>query len=148
VAQYRYLGAARMILVVVEFFTQIANADCSTMVEKKWDQGNLVKCVSKDLRCALGAGETRMRQEEPSTERKIGDITVVKDGWFWIIDRKKELIKVDALQVAPAELEAFLLENEHIADTAVVKITLQAEEWPRGYITLKNESKGRVSLDC
>ena len=79
---------------------------------------------------------------------KIGDITVVKDGWFWIIDRKKELIKVDALQVAPAELEAVLLENEHIADTAVVKITLQAEEWPRGYITLKNESKGRVSLDC
>jgi len=31
---------------------------------------------------------------------------------------------VNALQVAPAELEAVLLENEHIADAAVVGITL------------------------
>jgi 4-coumarate--CoA ligase len=36
----------------------------------------------------------------------------------------QELIKVNALQVAPAELEATLLENEHIADAAVVGITL------------------------
>lgn len=31
---------------------------------------------------------------------------------------------MNALQVAPAELEAALLENEHIADAAVVGITL------------------------
>jgi len=31
---------------------------------------------------------------------------------------------VNALQVAPAELEAVLLENAHIADAAVVGITL------------------------
>jgi acyl-coenzyme A synthetase/AMP-(fatty) acid ligase len=36
----------------------------------------------------------------------------------------QELIKVNALQVAPAELEAALLENEHVADAAVVGITL------------------------
>jgi acyl-CoA synthetase (AMP-forming)/AMP-acid ligase II len=36
----------------------------------------------------------------------------------------QELIKVNALQVAPAELEAALLENENVADAAVVGITL------------------------
>jgi acyl-coenzyme A synthetase/AMP-(fatty) acid ligase len=36
----------------------------------------------------------------------------------------QELIKVNGLQVAPAELEAVLLGNEHIADAAVVGITL------------------------
>jgi 4-coumarate--CoA ligase len=36
----------------------------------------------------------------------------------------QELIKVNALQVAPAELEGVLLENEHIADAAAVGITL------------------------
>lgn len=78
---------------------------------------------------------------------KTGDIAVVKDNWFWIVDRKKELIKVNALQVAPAELEAVLLENEHVADAAAVGITLQNEEWPRAYITLKDESKGKITAE-
>lgn len=56
---------------------------------------------------------------------RTGDVVEVDDkGWFWIVDRKKELIKVNALQVAPAELEQLLLENEHIADAAVVGITM------------------------
>lgn len=76
---------------------------------------------------------------------KTGDVAIVRDGWFWIVDRKKvgfqiylphsrcrtpnamqELIKVNALQVAPAELEAVLLEHDDIADAAVVGITLSA----------------------
>jgi acyl-coenzyme A synthetase/AMP-(fatty) acid ligase len=36
----------------------------------------------------------------------------------------QELIKVNGLQVAPAELEAVLLEHDGIADAAVVGITL------------------------
>lgn len=36
----------------------------------------------------------------------------------------QELIKVNGMQVAPAELEAVLLENEHVADAAVVEIKL------------------------
>jgi 4-coumarate--CoA ligase len=39
-------------------------------------------------------------------------------------DKPQELIKVNALQVAPAELEAVLLENDHVADAACVGITL------------------------
>jgi 4-coumarate--CoA ligase len=38
--------------------------------------------------------------------------------------KSQELIKVNALQVAPAELEGVLLENEHIADAAVVGVTV------------------------
>ena len=56
----------------------------------------------------------------------------------------QELIKVNALQVAPAELEAVLLENEHIADAAVVGITLHGEEWPRAYVAIQDVSKGKV----
>ncbi|QDS70190.1 hypothetical protein FKW77_006485 [Venturia effusa] len=79
---------------------------------------------------------------------KTGDIAVVnKDGYYWIVDRKKELIKVNALQVAPAELEAVLLENDHVADAACVGITLHGEEWPRGYVVLKATSKGKITED-
>jgi 4-coumarate--CoA ligase len=76
---------------------------------------------------------------------KTGDVAVVKDNLFWIVDRKKELIKVNALQVAPAELEAALLEHEDVADAAVVGITLHGEEWPRAYVTLKEESRGKIT---
>ncbi|EOO00769.1 putative 4-coumarate- ligase protein [Phaeoacremonium minimum UCRPA7] len=77
---------------------------------------------------------------------KTGDIAVCnKEGFFWIVDRKKELIKVNALQVAPAELEAVLLENEHIADAAAVGITIDGEEWPRAYVVIQDASKGKIT---
>ncbi|KAL6706989.1 hypothetical protein ACN47E_004939 [Coniothyrium glycines] len=76
---------------------------------------------------------------------KTGDVAVLKKGWFWIVDRKKELIKVNALQVAPAELEAVLLEFNPIADAAAVGITIDGQEWPRAYVTLKDEHKGKIT---
>ncbi|KAL0934682.1 4-coumarate- ligase [Colletotrichum truncatum] len=77
---------------------------------------------------------------------KTGDIAVCnKEGYFWIVDRKKELIKVNALQVAPAELEAVLLENEHVADAAVVGIMIDSNEWPRAYVAIQEPSKGKVN---
>ncbi|KAH0349159.1 acetyl-CoA synthetase-like protein, partial [Aureobasidium melanogenum] len=77
---------------------------------------------------------------------KTGDIAIVdKRGFFQIVDRKKELIKVNALQVAPAELEAMLLEHNDIEDAAVTGIKLFDEEWPRAYVQLRDQAKGRVT---
>jgi 4-coumarate--CoA ligase len=59
----------------------------------------------------------------------------------------QELIKVNALQVAPAELEAVLLEFDPIADAAAVGITLDDQEWPRAYVTLKDEFKGKTTAE-
>lgn len=62
-------------------------------------------------------------------------------------DTTQELIKVNALQVAPAELEAALLEFDPIADAATVGITLDDQEWPRAYVALKDEYKGVTTVD-
>ena len=43
-----------------------------------------------------------------------------QDGYFYVTDRLKELIKVKGFQVAPAELEALLLQHPHISDAAVI----------------------------
>ena len=52
---------------------------------------------------------------------RTGDLgRVDADGNVFVVDRLKELIKVDALQVAPAELEALLAEHPAVADAAVV----------------------------
>jgi acyl-CoA synthetase (AMP-forming)/AMP-acid ligase II len=69
---------------------------------------------------------------------KTGDIGVRdKDGFFTIVDRKKELIKYKGFQVPPAELESVLLQHAEVADAAVIGIENEEEatELPRAYIT-------------
>jgi 4-coumarate--CoA ligase len=51
---------------------------------------------------------------------KTGDLAEVDaDGWVFIRDRLKELIKVSGFQVAPAEVEAALLTHPMVKDAAV-----------------------------
>ncbi|ORY68579.1 4-coumarate-CoA ligase 2 [Pseudomassariella vexata] len=76
---------------------------------------------------------------------KTGDIAINDNGYFWIVDRKKEMIKVNAFQVAPAELEGVLLENKHVADAAVVGISVRGEEFPRAYVVIREASKSKVT---
>ena len=40
-------------------------------------------------------------------------------------------------QVAPAELEALLLDHPAVQDSAVIGVTINGEELPRAYIALK-----------
>ncbi|KAF2851722.1 4-coumarate-CoA ligase-like protein [Plenodomus tracheiphilus IPT5] len=66
---------------------------------------------------------------------KTGDVAYVdKDNYFFIVDRKKELIKVKGLQVAPAELEALLLDHPDVQDVAVIGVHNNGDELPRAYI--------------
>ncbi|POX54148.1 4-coumarate--CoA ligase family protein [Streptomyces sp. Ru72] len=52
-----------------------------------------------------------------------GDVGYVDaDGWLFVVDRVKELIKYKGFQVAPAELEALLLTHPRIADAAVIGV--------------------------
>ena len=52
---------------------------------------------------------------------RTGDLGHVRaDGTVVLAGRLKELIKVDALQVAPAELESLLLSHPRVTDAAVV----------------------------
>lgn len=65
-----------------------------------------------------------------------GDIAEFRNGLFYIVDRKKELIKYKGLQVAPAELEALLLNHSAILDAAVIGVDTDdgTNEVPRAYV--------------
>lgn len=68
-----------------------------------------------------------------------GDIAKIdKDGFVYIIDRKKEMIKYKGFGIAPAELEAVLFQHPAVADCAVFsKPDPEAGEIPKGVVVLK-----------
>jgi acyl-CoA synthetase (AMP-forming)/AMP-acid ligase II len=68
-----------------------------------------------------------------------GDIGYVdEDGYFFAVDRLKELIKYKGMQVAPAELEALLVTHSAIGDAAVIPVPdEEAGELPKAYIVVR-----------
>lgn len=85
---------------------------------------------------------------------KTGDILYRdgKNGKWYIVDRKKELIKVRGFQVAPPEIETVLLSHPAIIDAAVIGVkTLVKEEGhnkgeilelPRAYVVRRPGKEG------
>lgn len=63
-----------------------------------------------------------------------------KDGFVYVIDRCKELIKVKAYQVPPAELEDLLLSHPKVKDCAVIGIPCKVNgEVPKAYVVKSDD---------
>ncbi|CAJ0607098.1 unnamed protein product [Cylicocyclus nassatus] len=71
-----------------------------------------------------------------------GDLGFVdNDGYLFIVDRLKELIKVKGFQVPPAELEDLLLRHPLIHDAAVIGVcNAEGEELPKAFVVSCSET--------
>jgi acyl-CoA synthetase (AMP-forming)/AMP-acid ligase II len=69
-----------------------------------------------------------------------GDLgRVDAEGWVFVLDRIKDLIKVKGYQVPPAELEALLSCHPQVADAAVVGVqTGEDEEVPVAHVVARD----------
>lgn len=67
---------------------------------------------------------------------------------WYIVDRKKELIKIRGFQVAPGEIEAVLLSHPQVLDAAVIGIqmppALDENEHPRAYVVVRPGTDGQA----
>lgn len=70
---------------------------------------------------------------------RTGDIgSVDAEGYLYVVDRVKELIKYKGFQVAPAELEGLLLTHPAVADAAVIPVPdPEAGDIPKAFVVLK-----------
>jgi acyl-CoA synthetase (AMP-forming)/AMP-acid ligase II len=75
---------------------------------------------------------------EPDGWLHTGDIGHVDaDGYLYVVDRLKELIKYRGFQVPPAELEALLVQHPQVMDAAVIPAPdPNAGEIPKAFVVL------------
>lgn len=89
-------------------------------------------------------GVPRERDFDAEGYMLTGDILYQdsESGLWYIVDRKKEMIKVRGFQVAPKELEGVLLEHGAIADAAIIGVrSNDGSEEPRAYVVKRNGMK-------
>ena len=78
---------------------------------------------------------------------RSGDVGYKRQGKWYVVDRKKDLLKVRGWQVSPAELEAVLLTHPDVAGAAVIGVMgsndhdLIRGEVPRAYVVCIPSSK-------
>jgi long-chain acyl-CoA synthetase len=71
------------------------------------------------------------------------------DGFYYVLDRRKEMIKYKGFPVAPAEVESVLLEHPGVRDCGVVaKPDLDAGEIPCAFVVLRENFTASKELDC
>ncbi|HJN44193.1 MAG TPA: 4-coumarate--CoA ligase family protein [Vicinamibacterales bacterium] len=72
-----------------------------------------------------------------------GDIGYADDdGYLFVVDRVKELIKYKGMQVAPAELEGVIQAHPAVADAAVIPVpVLEVGEIPKAFVVLKPDAR-------
>ncbi|XP_048001968.1 4-coumarate--CoA ligase 1-like [Leguminivora glycinivorella] len=96
-------------------------------------------CVKGGLVMKGYIGKDRREDFDDEGFFRTGDVGYYdEDGDFFIVDRLKELIKYKGYQVAPAELEAVLLQHPAVRDAGVVGIPdSRAGELPRAFVVLQ-----------
>jgi acyl-CoA synthetase (AMP-forming)/AMP-acid ligase II len=100
------------------------------------ETGELVAAGPQIMKGYLGRPEETAGMLDADGWLHTGDLGYVDaDGYVYVVDRVKELIKYKGLQVAPAELEAVLLSHPAIADAAVVGAgDEEAGEVPKAFV--------------
>lgn len=78
-----------------------------------------------------------------------GDIAKMdEDGYFYIVDRKKDMIDVGGLKVWPREVEEVLYEHPAVREAAVIGISDPVRiETVKAFVTLKPEFEGKVNAE-
>ena len=73
-----------------------------------------------------------------------GDIgRVDEEGYFFLVDRLKELIKYKGYQVPPAELEALIITHPRVSDVAVIGVPdEEAGEIPKAFVVTAEDLSG------
>jgi len=117
---------------------------------KKLGVGESGELAVKGPQVMLGYWNNKAETENVLTKDGwllTGDIARMDaDGYFYIVDRKKDMIDVSGLKVYPREVEELLFTHPGVKEAAVVGMPDDYRgEAVSAYVVLKPESKGKVT---
>ncbi|KZT25992.1 AMP binding protein [Neolentinus lepideus HHB14362 ss-1] len=144
----RKVGSIGLMLPHLE--ARLVNEDDVDIDETKEESGELWLRGPSVMKGYLGNTESTRNSITSDGWFKTGDVAQVDDeGFWWIVDRRKELIKYKGFQVPPAELESLLLQHPDIIDVAVIGVESEQEatEVPRAYVVHRNPASLKSQQD-
>jgi len=117
---------------------------------KRLGVGEVGELAVKGPQVMLGYWNNRGETDNVLTKEGwllTGDIAKMDaDGYFYIVDRKKDMIDVAGLKVYPREVEELLFSHPGVKEAAVVGMPDEYRgEAVSAYVVLKPESKGKVT---
>ncbi len=135
----------------------LAQTDCRVLAQPELDPANSDNDKPDDIAEAPPGepGELVMRGPQFMLgywNEPQATASVLRDGWYWsgdivtrdrqgfyrVVDRRKEMIKYKGFAVAPAEVEAVLLEHPAVKECGVVgRADGAAGEVPVAFVTLR-----------
>jgi long-chain acyl-CoA synthetase len=141
----------------------VAKTDCRVLSQPDIDPGD----TPDDLTEAPSGlpGELVMRGPQIMLgywKEPQATAAVLRDGWYWsgdivtrdregfyrVVDRRKEMIKYKGFPVAPAEVEAVLLEHPAVKECGVVgRLDSTAGEVPVAFVALRDKFVGSRKLE-
>jgi long-chain acyl-CoA synthetase len=96
------------------------------------EEGNALPVGQKGELCVKGPQVMRGYWQRPEATQEVmtadgwfktGDVGLMdKQGWIYLVDRKKDMIIVSGFNVYPNELEKILVEHEGVAEAAVIGV--------------------------
>ncbi len=123
--------------------TELKLVDLSDGEELEAEQnGEILLRGPQVMQGYLNHPEATAQTIEPGGWLHTGDVGYVDaEGFLYVVDRVKEIIKYKAYQVAPAELEAVLLTHPSVVDAAVVPSPDAASgEVPKAFVVRQPSS--------
>ena len=122
----------------------VALTDCKVLDENNNEvsRGELGELVMRGPQIMLGYWKSPEATE-----------AVLRDGWYWsgdivrvdeqgqyyVVDRRKEMMKYKGFSIAPAEVEGVLLEHPAVRDCGVVsRVEGEGEEIPCAFVVLRD----------
>ncbi len=78
-----------------------------------------------------------------------GDIAKMdKDGWFYVVDRKKDLINVSGFKVWPRDVEEILYQHPAVKEAAVIGVPdTYRGETVKAFVSLRKKYEGETSVE-
>jgi acyl-CoA synthetase (AMP-forming)/AMP-acid ligase II len=132
----------------------LAQTDCRVLAQSEFDPAETSEKITEAP--SSQPGELVMRGPQFMLgywKEPQATAAVLRDGWYWsgdivtrdkegfyrVVDRRKEMIKYKGFAVAPAEVEAVLLEHPAVKECGVVGRTdSEAGEIPVAFVALRD----------